>query len=231
MRYVGGKIRQARGIERVVQELRGDRGHYTEPFAGGCAVTAVVAPHFVQSTAGDMCLDLILFWRAVRGGWRPPAEMSREEYEALRLAEPSPLRAWAGFAASYNGKWWGGYGPQASGRDYLAESLRAVEKKAIGIAGVSFIHQDYAEAQVSADTVVYADPPYEGTLEYGATRSFDYSRFWRTMTEWVDLGAVVLVSEYTAPDGWRSVLNVQRVETMNHGGPSSGARVEGLWTR
>lgn len=229
MRYVGGKVRQSKMIATEISCLRVDRQRYVEPFVGGASVLAAVAPMFNDVEASDIVPDLPLFWAAVRDGWVPPVSLTQEEYESLRHSDPSPLRCWAGFAASYNGKWWGGYGPTASGRDYLAESLRSTLKKAKGLSGVEFLCRKYTEADVDANTVVYADPPYKGTLEYGAATQFDHEEFWCTMECWSLAGALVLVSEYTAPVGWSMVNASPRVETMNHSGPSSGQRIEGLF--
>jgi DNA adenine methylase len=229
MRYVGGKIRQARMITSEINRLRNDRSRYVEPFVGGASVLAQVASSFDDVEASDIVLDLALFWTAVRDGWIPPSTLTRDEYEMLRHAEPSALRCWAGFAASYNGKWWGGYGPTASGRDYLAESVRATIKKSRGIGTVRFYCRHYADTYVDANTVVYADPPYAGTLEYGAAAAFDHDAFWETMEKWTLAGALVLVSEYASPPEWRMINGMTRVETMNHAGPSSGGRKEGLF--
>ena len=120
MRYLGGKVRQAKRIRAAITALRCDRYCYLEPFVGGGSTFAAVAPDFERAVAGDVVPDLILFWEAVADGWVPPATMSAEEYEGLRHASPSPMRAWAMFAASYNGRPWAGYGPVASGRDNSA---------------------------------------------------------------------------------------------------------------
>lgn len=211
MRYVGGKARQAKGIATAVVAA-GEGRRYVEPFVGGASVLAAVAPHFGRVTASDIVPDLVLFWAAVRDGWVPPAEVSADEYEHLRTAAASPLRAWAGFAASYNGKWWGGYGPKAAGRDYLAESLRSTLKKAKALDGVDFVCSYYGDADVTAECVVYADPPYADTLGYAAAGAFDTATFWQTMAAWHGLGAAVFVSEYTAPPGWVAVDSFKRVE-------------------
>lgn len=232
MRYVGGKVRQARTIASLILHRASETSIYWEPFLGGASVMAAVAPQFPgECRASDLNLDLVLLWRAARDGWVPPAVMTREEYEALRDAPPSPLRAWAAFAASYNGKWWGGYGPTASGRDYLAESVRSTIRKASALRGVSIECHSYDWCQPNAGDVVYCDPPYAGTLDYGATRGFDHEAFWGKMAEWSDAGVSVLVSEYAAPVGWEPVAEFRRVETMHHGGPSSGPRAEVVWKR
>lgn len=233
MRYVGGKVRQAKVIADLIVERCSNDSSYWEPFIGGASVMSTVAPRLNQQQifGSDICEDLILFWKAVQDGWVPPASVSQIEYDFLRTASPSPLRAWAGFAASYNGKWWGGYGPKAvgAGRDYLSESQRSTLRKAKGLVGVSLSCHSYAECDPKPGDVVYCDPPYEGVLDYGAATGFDHKSFWKMMESWARNGVRVLVSEYTAPPGWVVVHSFRRVETMNHGSQSSGERSEVIW--
>jgi DNA adenine methylase len=236
MRYLGGKHRQAKEIREVVAQVRYGRTHYLEPFIGGGSVFSATAPDFKRATASDASGSLVALWKAaVQGGWEPPVSMSRETWEAERdSTQDTALRAWAGYAASYNGKWFAGYGPAAAGRDYLAESARGFARKVAKLTGhpdLVFMHGDYAMHNPGRDTVVYCDPPYADTTGYKAADTFDHARFWATMNRWADHGAMILVHEYTAPSGWTAVHSRNRVETMHHGGPSSGKRVECIFIR
>lgn len=47
--------------------------------------------------------------------------------------------------------------------------------------------------------LVYCDPPYANTTQYGAFDGFDHKVFWDKMREWARCNTVV-VSEYEAPD-------------------------------
>jgi DNA adenine methylase len=210
-------------------------------------VFALVAPLFQKAVGADIVPDLIKFWESVRNGWMPPETLTKQRYMELLEEGPSALRAWAGFAASYNGRWWGGYGPKASGRDYLAESVRSTRKKAVGMraTGVSFRCSSFEYHDADSNTVVYCDIPYQKDsgnnhsglrVPYGVTGhkiygsgDFDYALFWQTAEAWVAHGALVLVHEYTVPDGWVPVAQTTRVETMNHRRESSGGRKETLW--
>lgn len=235
MRYLGGKHRQAKAIEQVVRELKGSRTRYVEPFIGGGSVFSRVAPLFDTAIGADASPSLVELWRAsVIDRWEPPVTMDKATWLSQQKATDSALRAWAGYAASYNGKWFAGYGPTAAGRDYLAESARGLARKVSPLhahPGISFVCADFATHHVDSNTVVYCDPPYEGTETYKAAEPFDHARFWSTMNAWHFAGALVLVHEYAAPEGWHVVHETNRVETMHHGGPSSGVRKERLFTR
>ena len=90
-------------------------------------------------------------------------------------------------------------------RDYYQESrnniLRQVQQG--GVSGIDFRSGDYRE-YTPKGCVIYCDPPYEGTKQYGNARQFDYSEFWHFMREW-SRNNTVLISELNAPDDFLTV--------------------------
>lgn len=218
MQYMGGKERIAKYVEEHVERNRGAATRYAEPFVGGGSVFSRVAPKFQRATASDAMPDLVLMWQALVAGWEPPSAVTREEYAALRDAEPSPLRGFVGFGCSFGGKWFGGYASDGKGRDYCGGSKRTVLRKAAGFAGTTIAHRDYRSWDFGAGDVVYCDPPYAGTTGYsGAPEKFDSAEFWRTARRWADAGAVVLVSEYAGPDDVECLWTRQTTRNLKHG--------------
>ena len=64
---------------------------------------------------------------------------------------------------------------------------------------------DYQEVPIPDGAVVYADPPYDSTHDYGT--DFDSSEFW----QWVDAQPFpVFVSEYSAPAGFSEIWSRQK---------------------
>lgn len=233
MQYMGGKARQAKHIREIIAKMRGDRDHYVEPFMGGGSVAALIAPDFPYAVLADASAPLVALWRsAVMDGWTPPASMSRDEYNALRSSdEATALRGWAAYGASYQGKYFAGFNGEATHRNYLAENTRGLARKAAALQDhpcLIIINTDYRFHAVSNQTVVYCDPPYAGTTGYGAAGDFDHAEFWATAQTWAEKGALVLVHEYSAPDGWEPVLTTYRTEVMDR--KSSGVRAEILFT-
>lgn len=231
MRYQGGKVRQAAKI--VPHILAANPVRYVEPFVGG----ASIACKMIESGfAGPMVLsdilpDLVLLWRAGLDGWVPPAEMSRAEYDCHKIAPPSAGRAWAGIAASHSGKWFGGYGvkAEAAGRDYLKEAQRSFLRRValLQTADVTLEIRSFCPFDPLPGDVIYADPPYANTTGYG-NGHFDNEAFWRVMSLWSHSNAV-FVSEFDAPLGWASVLEVKRAATLDPS--SSKLSVEYLFMR
>jgi DNA adenine methylase len=214
MQYMGGKGRIAKRVAQVILAHRGGRPHYLEPFLGGAFVFPLVAPHFAKALGSDVNPDLIELWKAARDGWVPPDTLSREQYQDLRHAGPSALRAFAGYGCSFGGKWFGGYATNARGDDFCGAAKRGVSRKAAGMRGARIELADYRRWAPGPDAVVYCDPPYAGTTGYDATDGWDAAEFWIIMEKWARGGAAVLVSEYAAPDGWRSVWDAPVLQSL-----------------
>jgi DNA adenine methylase len=207
MQYMGGKSRQAKHIAGVLSAYAGTCRYYVEPFLGGASVFERAAGIFLHPVGSDVHPDLILMWQALLDGWLPPDAVTREEYNELRTAEPSPLRGFVGFGCSYGGKWFGGYAYSAGGRDYCGGSKRVALRKARAMSAVgATVHRSsYLDLDPLPGTLVYCDPPYAGTTKYNGTNAFDHGDFWARARGWADAGAVVVVSEYSAPAGVKCI--------------------------
>lgn len=111
MKYQGEKARIARRI--VAEMVKGapDATRWVEPFVGGAWVleAADASNQFTSLHAGDAMEDVVLLYQAVAAGWDPPRAISRELYLSLKRAEPSALRALAGFGSAYGGTFMTGY--------------------------------------------------------------------------------------------------------------------------
>jgi hypothetical protein len=86
-----------------------------EPFCGGGAVTLALSKAGFKVHASDIHHDLIMMWRAVMAGDEGVyADVTEEEYNALKNAPSSARRGFVGFGASFGGSWFGGYGRRES---------------------------------------------------------------------------------------------------------------------
>ncbi len=203
MQYMGGKGRIASRLADVILSFKGETHTYIEPFIGGGFIFHKVAPHFDVAIGSDAMPDLVLLWQSVKNGWVPPQRVSREQYAELRHAEPSALRAFAGFGCSFGGKWFGGYASNKRGDDFAGAAGRGIEIKRQGFGdNTRIVLKDYRDHAPGHGCLVYCDPPYAGTTPYSGAPSWDAEEFWRTAEKWSLAGAVVLVSEYQAPEGW-----------------------------
>lgn len=204
MRYFGGKQKIARYL---AEALAYPCDTYWEPFCGACSVMErIAAPHRL---ATDVHPDLILLWKALQKGWVPPTELTRDEYYALKDAEPSPLRAFAGFGCSNSGRWFEGWAHDSTGRNYARNAHNSLLRKIQNLRDVEFRCLDYRSldlGMLSRPLVVYCDPPYAESTKKYASGAFDTQAFWN----WVrssssETGVRVFVSEYKAPDDFECV--------------------------
>jgi DNA adenine methylase len=196
MQYVGGKARvSGRQVIAAILADTDARAVWWEPFVGGGNVMEKAAPHFAQSFGTDLHPDLILLWQHVTAGGEVPDTITRDEYAALRRADPSWLRGLAGFGASFSGKWFGGYADTRVGA-----SCRAVRRQGAVFAasGTRFAQGSYDTFVPTPGCVVYCDPPYSGTTGY-STGAFDHAHYYRTLQWWARLGAHVYGTEYVLP--------------------------------
>lgn len=211
MQYMGGKGRIAKILAKVMLPLCRGRDGYLEPFVGGGYTFSEMGPHFQYRAAGDVMPDVVLYWKAVANGWLPPERITREEYAELRYAEPSALRAFAGFGCSFGGKWFAGYASQTVDARHphghtSVGSRKSTVKKAQAFTGATIRHCGYEAWKFNPTrVVVYCDPPYAGTTTYSGTDGWDVDRFWEWARVCSESGALVFVSEYAAPGGWEPI--------------------------
>lgn len=238
--YAGGKAKIARHIAGAIVDRHGPSiASYVEPFLGGGNIAEAIAPHCVSMRLADLRPDLVLMFQAlVEGTWSPPETCSRRRYYELRTAEPSPERGFYGSTLSFGGKWFGGYAGEPGYRqcdDYLGMGQRACERVRSALRQADSIDWfpgvDFRRVPVRPGDVVYCDPPYFGTTDYGGYLDgsrWDASAFWR-WAQSVSSFATVYVSESSAPAGWRPVWEgTQRVklDRVNN----RAVRVERLYT-
>lgn len=220
MKYLGGKVRVAKHIVAHLNEATAGGASYWEPFVGGGSIVAKVVAD--RRVASDACLPLINMYRALKEGWVPPEVLDEAEYvEIKKTQDPNdPLTAFAGFACSYAGKWFGGYARDGKGkRNYAGEGKRALLKWLEEIRDVEFYYCHYQHANIPSGWVIYCDPPYAGTTSYSAVHAFDHERFWRWVRILLEFENQVFVSEYTAPEWAVCVDQFERnLEMSRRGG-------------
>lgn len=228
MRYVGGKSAIARNIVYTIERYRHGRSTWIEPFVGGGAVLNVAAKYYPRCYAYDLHPDLILMYQALQQGWQPPTNVSEDEYQQLRHAEPSALRGFVGIGCSFGGKWFGGYA-RGDGRVHHDESRRSLARmklNATTFTQASFFDIDWQQFNPH-DCVVYCDPPYANTTGY-SVGDFDHTAFWQECERLHGLGFLVAVSEYQAPESWPCIWH-KEVPLSLRGGATAKARLERLF--
>ena len=207
LHYVGGKSKLAKTIAQMVRHHAHEQGFraYLEPFCGGLSVTSAVQG--IARTACDNHAPLISLYRAVQLGWRPPEQVTREQYDSLKASDQdTPLRTFVGYAGSFRGIWWGGYFKGTA----LRSASRSLVRKIKACRDVRFAHSHF-DRHEPVRAVVYCDPPYAGVVTVrrqvypGIEGTWEAAPFWAAARRWSEAGNVVLVSEYHAPEDFKCV--------------------------
>lgn len=220
MKYVGSKARISKYIVPILQDMIDRNGieTYVEPFVGGGNSIEKIS---CKSRIGyDNNFYLIEFWKAIQRGWNPSGiDISKELYQMIKdrkeLFRPEVV-ALAGFCATYNAKWFGGYAgivktKTGTFRNYYDEAVRNILKQAPAMTDVIFDCRSYSDIQCE-DCLIYCDPPYQGTTKY--IDEFDHSQYW----EWVrriSRKNIVVCSEYHAPDDFSCIWEMETVTTLD----------------
>lgn len=165
---------------------------------------------------------MIALWQDLQSGWTPPETMPREIYNDIKNNKNEygkSLVAIAGFCATYNAKWFGGYAGVVKTkintyRDYYDEAIRNIQKQMLNLLNVEFKCCDYISYSNITDALIYCDIPYQGTTQYGSNKDFDYDKFWAWVRE-MSKENIVLISEYNAPSDFEPIFEKTLTTTLD----------------
>lgn len=219
---MGSKARLSKDISSIINNLIKENSitTYIEPFVGGAnMIEHIKCKNKIGYDNNEYLIEL---WNDLQSGWNPPNEMSREFYNDIKLNKGKygkSLVAVAGFCATYNAKWFGGYAGKVktkigTTRDYYDEAIRNIMKQKENLYDVDFLHSDFENIEVPVNSLVYCDPPYKGTTQYGTSKNFDHELFWEKVREW-SKDNIVLVSEYNAPEDFECIYEKSLTTTLD----------------
>lgn len=223
MKYVGSKARLSKNIAPIINKLISENNinTYIEPFVEGANLIQYIKCK--DKIGSDINEYLINMWQSLQNGWLPPNELSKEMYLDIKNNKEQygkALVAIAGFCATYNAKWFGGYAGIVhtkidTVRNYYDEAIRNIQKQILNLMDVQFKHCKYSDYNLNIkDTLIYCDPPYQGTTQYSYNKNFDYENFW----EWIrrmSVYNIVLVSEYHAPNDFKCIYEKILTTTLD----------------
>ncbi len=227
MKHMGSKRRIANEILPIILKDRKERQWYVEPFCGGCNILDKVDG---KRIANDSNKYLISMWKAiVENGWEPPDYIEEELHSDVKIHPEKYsdyLVAFVRFGASFGSDWNGGFArnvrkdkPNAeilnrTTKSYSKQSKNNILKQVPFLTGVFFSSINYWELDIPDNSIIYCDPPYEGTTKY--KDDFDHERFWMWCEEKTLSGHNVFVSEYHAPENWVSVWEQEIRNGLNN---------------
>ena len=225
---MGGKQRIAPQLAAHMQPYVDKASAYVEPFVGSAAMMCKIKHE--RRIGSDINEALISMWKALADGWEPPLSLTQEMYYDIKKRNDltDPLTCFAAIGCSFSGKWWGGYARNARGDNYTKSAVNSIKKKMETLENVEWSHLDYQSLTIPLNSVIYCDPPYIGTTEYGVKTKFDYSKFYTFCRE-KSKDNTVFISEYVMPDDFEAVLEVPTKTSMRTADGNVGPRIEKLW--
>lgn len=233
---MGSKARYAKEILPIILKNRKPEQWYIEPFAGGMNMIDKVQGNRI---ANDISEPLIAMWKAlVYDNWKPPHRISKDEYSHARENKKEydiVLLGWIGFRCSFSGDYFNGgcandY-PQSRRRkdgtlpNYQQEAINSTAKQVPKLKGVQFKNMNYWELDLPKNSVIYCDPPYEGTTKYVGRNGFNHTLFWDWCRELSKQGHSVWVSEYNAPNDFKCVWEKKATSQLSANGKSGGSKI------
>lgn len=223
--YQGGKKRIGKKIHDVIVLVEEnlspfEKLPYFEPFVGMGGVLRHFGKFPEGNLAGssgtrelhasDVNTDLIMMWKALKRGWKPPLKCSRKQYETFKNSNKhSADRAFVGFVASYGNNFFNNYRLDfSSDRNYLKEGYDGLMKILPDIRNVKFENASYDEYDLE-NFLIYCDPPYKNNkLNSIHFNDFDHKNFWNVMRKW-SKNNIVIISESSAPKDFKKIWTTQ----------------------
>lgn len=235
---MGSKSRIAKYIVPIIQEIIDTNciSTYVEPFCGGCNIIDKV--HCQTRIASDKQPYLIELYKNLDKLSLLPDFVSREHYSKVRTAyntKNNKYEDWyigaIGFLASYNGRFFdGGYGAEitrkSTGKTYNAYLEAKNNLLQQNLDGIKFYNCDYKDVSYKS-ALIYCDPPYFGTKQYGVSKDFNHLEFWQWVRE-QSKDNIVLVSEETAPEDFTSIWEREVQRSIKS--DEKWSKTEQLWT-
>ena len=227
MKYMGSKNRFSKELLPIILKDRTPKQWYYEPMVGGAnMIDKVDGNRF----GADINECLISMWNALTDGWLPKEHYTREEYNDIKNYQsqyPRYVVGYVGINCSYSGKWFGGYAgiteTKGGVRDYQQEAFKNVTKQLKNLKGVIFKYSSYQNLQIPSNSLIYCDPPYEGTTKY--KDGFSHAEFWEWCRTKTKEGHQVFISEYKAPKDFKCVWEKETKSSLSANGKSGGNKL------
>lgn len=208
---MGSKLRVAKHIIPIMLAYRTKGQFWVEPFVGGANLIDKIDGNRIGADINHYVIEALTLIRDNPESIpKNNTEFTEQDYKNLRLpdemldARLRQLKGFAGFVYSYGAKWLGGWSRNKTNqRDYVKEGYSNAQKQSTNLQGVHLVCSRYQSLEIPPSSLIYCDPPYQGTTKY--THSFDHDAFWdwcRTMSK---LGHIVFISEYEAPDDFEEL--------------------------
>ena len=240
---MGSKNKIAKHIVPIIQKYIDDNNikTYIEPFCGGCNIIDKIKCD--NKYASDINKYLIELLKHIQQELPLPNEVPKELYSSVRNSfniQNKKYNDWyigaIGFLASYDGRFFdggyarSGYEKTKNGqryRDYYQEAKRNILEQAQNLKNIKFESKDYTDLHNISASLIYCDPPYQNTKQYGVSKNFDYEEFWQWVRN-ISKNNIVLISEQNAPNDFDCIW--EQIVTRSIKANDKSKAIEKLFT-
>lgn len=217
MRYLGSKARIKKDLLAVMRpEMRGENVPYVEPFVGGANVFDSVEGWKIGNDSNPY---LIALYEAAQKGWKPPQNVSREEFYKIKKnpeKHPPELVGFVGIYCTFGSVWLSAYAFDRYGTNYAARGYRSFKKQMPLLKDAIFTCGDYSLLKIPKNSFIYADPPYSSCKVSYFEKTFDSEKLYNWLRAKKEKGATVFLSEYSAPPDFKCVFE-KEIEVKANG--------------
>lgn len=249
--YLGSKRRIAKEILPIILKDRKEGQYYVEPFVGGGNTLTLVDGNRIAADAHPF---LMCLWIALQQGWLPKKKIDQDEYEFFKELSKKGLTydlhldaqiGYAGFKGSFGSHWfasWARNVPQDvkmsdqtkyKYRTRYEEGFDKLSKIAKNVKDVDFYHSDYSDLKIPNNSIIYCDIPYKDTTSYDSKnvlKPFVHDEFWPWAKDKSESGHKVFVSEYQAPEEWKTVWSKDQITSVHNEAKHYKTKTEKLFT-
>lgn len=201
MKYMGSKNRLAKELLPIILRDRLPNQYYVEPFMGGCNMIDKVTGLRI---GGELNRYVTALFIELQNGWIPPVSVTESEWLDVKNNKdkyPDHFVAFCGLCLTFGSVWFCAYARDKEGkRNYAKEAFNNLSKQAPKLKGIEFHCSDYQQLSIPPNSIIYCDPPYEGTDKYRGFEQIDHSKFWQWCREKKAEGHQIFISEFKAPD-------------------------------
>ena len=226
---MGSKARIAKYIVPIIQSYidKNNIETYYEPFCGGCNIIDKIKCK--NKIGSDIQEYLIELYKNLDKISNLPEFVTKEHYSDVRDCynqKSNKYPKWyvgaIGFLASYNGRFYdGGFSGLVKTKDgnirnYYDEAKRNLETQIPYLQAIEWTYGDYKNINQNANNwLIYADPPYKDTKQYGTSKNFDHEAFWQWVRD-MSKDNIVIVSEQQAPDDFKCIWQQDIIRSIDN---------------
>ena len=216
MRYTGSKKRFSKYILPIVLKGRLKGQYYVEPFVGGANMISSVRGKRIGADINKYVIGALKLIRD--NPCSIPDIVTEEMYKNMKDCGDDGLKGYIGYSFSFGSQFFAVYRRDVKRKSKsignMIKQSRSAKKGALLqsplLKGIRFVCSSYLDLDSPPESIVYCDPPYDGTTGYNV--DFDHCLFWDWCRRKSKEGYSVFVSEYSAPSDfdclWSKEVNI-----------------------